>query len=209
MTATATDADRRDGWLRRNRAWLAAAAMLGALAFYLPWHINQRELDRIEPRHRIVAATAGWSGYEGARWRITGVRRQRADAGAGADYPSPDAALVLVDYEVIPGPGIDARRLDQCTGRLVDAAGREWEANRPANVSTWMTRRGLGGRCGSRLAPDHAVASAGRPFAFTHAFLVPAASLHTDLRADIVFPPSTTRPRMGTYLGFDLPAPRP
>ncbi len=209
MSETAPRMDERAGWFQRNRFWLPAAVVLGFLAFHLPWRINQRELDRMEPRHRIVAAATGWSEYEGARWRIVDVRRQPAGAGSAADYAHPDATLVLVSYEVVSGPGIDARRLDQCRGRLVDAAGREWEANNPSKLSTWMVRRRISGSCGSRVVGEPASAAPGQPFAFTHVFLVPAGVQTRGLRADILFPPFTTRPRMGTYLGFDLPDPQP
>lgn len=196
------------GWWRRNRAWLLAALVLGVLAFYLPWRINQRELDRNQPRTAIPAAGDAWSDYEGARWRIVRVRHEAARAGSAADYQHPDATLLRVDYEVVPGADVDARRLDQCEGRLVDASGREWEANLPPKLSTWMVRRGLDGSCGSRVVGDPDAAVRGKPFAFTHVYLVPADVAMDGLSADIFFPPFTTRPRMGTYLRFALPAPR-
>jgi len=198
------------GWWLRNRAWLVAAVVLGVLAFYLPWRINQRELDRQRPRTAIRAAmgAGAWSEYEGARWRIVRVRRETARIGAAADYEHPEATLLLVDFEVVPGADIDARRLDQCRGRLVDAGGREWEANLPPKLSTWMLRRGLDGSCGSRVVGGPATAVAGTPFAFTHVYLVPADVPLRGLSADIVFPPFTTRPKMGTFLRFGLPAPR-
>lgn len=192
-------------WLRRNGGWLLAAAVLGVAAFHLPWRIGQRELDRGQPRHAIEA-TAGWNEYEQARWRIVAVRRQPAAAGSAADYQHPDASLLLVDYEVIATPGVDARRLDQCKGRLVDRSGRTWEANAPAKLSGWMARRGIGSTCGSRVVGQPAEAVPGKPFGFTHAFLVPAQTPVAGLHADLFFPPSTTRPRMGTYLRFALPA---
>ena len=198
------------GWWRRNRAWLPAAVVLGVLAFALPWSINQRELDRGAPRNALQATAGGdaWSDYEGARWRIVRVRREGAPAGSMADYQHPDATLLLVDFEVVPGADVDARRLDQCKGRLVDAGGRAWDANVPSKLSTWMARRGLGGGCGTRVVGEPAETRAGEPFAFTHVYLVPADVSPRGLSADIVLPPSTTRPVMGTYLRFALPAPQ-
>lgn len=207
MSALADNATPPGSWLRRNGGWLLAATALGIAAFYLPWRINQRELERNQPRNRIEAAP-GWSEYEQARWRVVAVRRQPAGAGALAEYQHAEASLLLVDYEVIPGPRLDARRLDQCKGRLVDRTGRTWEANAPAKLSTWMARGGISGSCGSRVVGRPAVAVPGRPFAFTHGFLIPADTPTQALHADVFFPPSTTRPRMGTYLRFALPAPR-
>lgn len=204
-TGTGTGGARR--WLARHGGWLLAAVVLGGVAFYLPWRINQRELDRGQARHRIEASD-GWSAYERARWRVVAVRRQPAGAGSAADYQHPDASLVLVDYEVIADPGVDAQRLDQCKGRLVDRSGRTWEANAPAKLSTWMARNGISGSCGSRVVGRPATARPGTPFAFTHGFLIPADVPVDALSADVFFPPSTTQPRMGTYLRFELPAPR-
>lgn len=191
-------------WWQRQRGWLLAAAVFCVLSFLLPWLVNRRELDRVHPRTPI-AATAEWNDYEGARWRLVDVRREPVAAGRGADYEHPDATLIVVDYEVIPGPGIDATRLDQCKGRLVDDSGREWEANVPAKVSAWMTRHDLGGTCGSRFVGVAARAVTGEPFAFTHVFLVPADVRPGDLHADLIFPPFTTTPRMGMFLRFTLP----
>ncbi len=195
------------GWFRYNRGWLLAAVVLGILAFLLPWRINQRELDRNAPRTPVHATPGTWSDYEGARWRITGVRREAAPAGSAAEYQHPDAALLLIEFEVVPGPDVDARRLDQCKGRLVDANGREWEANMPSKLASWMARQGIGGTCGSRVVGEPAMATAGTPFAFSHAYLVPADAPARDLQADIFFPPQTTRPKMGSFLRFRVPAP--
>lgn len=196
------------GWWRRNRGWLPAVVVLGALAFYLPWRINERELDRIRPRTPIAAATAAdaWSEYEGARWRITGVRHETAAAGTNAEYLHPDATRLVIDFEVIAGDEVDAQRLDQCKGRLVDAGGRSWEANFPARLSTWMMRQRLNGTCGSRASGEPSEAVAGQPFAFTHAYLIPADVPLDQLQVDVYFPPSTTTPKMGTFLRFPLPA---
>ena len=193
-------------WWRHNRGWLAAAALLCPLAFLLSWGVVQRDLDTKHPRNQITA-NAKWNAYEGARWRLVGVRRETAAAGPAADYAHPEAALILVDYEVIPGATVDVARLDLCKGRLVDGDHREWEANAPARVSGWMADRGLGGTCGSRVVGGNAQAVAGQAFAFTHVYLVPANVRPADLHADIVFPPFTTTPKRGTYLRFALPDP--
>ncbi len=197
-------------WWRRQRAWLAAAVVLGVLAFYLPWRINERELDRIRPRTAIAAATdaQAWSDYEGARWRIVGVRRDVAPVGTAAEYLHAEATRLVIDFEVIPGAGVDAQRLDQCKGRLVDANGRRWEANFPARLSTWMMRQRFNGTCGSRATGEPATAVEGQPFAFTHAYLIPSDVALQDLHVDVFFPPFTTTPKMGTYLRFASPAPR-
>jgi hypothetical protein len=71
-----------------------------------------------------------------------------------------------------------------------------------------MARRGIGGSCGSRVVGGTSTAVAGTPFAFTHVFLIPSDVRLDDLHADIAFPPVSTRPKMGTYLRFDLPDPR-
>jgi len=114
----------------------------------------------------------------------------------------------VIDFEVIPGAGVDATRLDQCKGRLVDADGRSWEANFPAKLSTWMLRQRLNGNCGTRVVGEPATAVAGEPFAFTHAYLIPSDVPMQDLQVDLFFPPFTTTPKMGTYLRFALPPPR-
>lgn len=210
MSEPAHDTAASTGWWRRNRHWLPAAAVLGVLAFYLPWRINERELDRIRPRTAIVATPgeAVWSEYEGARWRITGVRREPAKAGTAAEYMHADATRLIVDFEVVPGATVDAERLDQCEGRLVDTRGRTWEANFPAKLSTWMLRQRLSGSCGSRVVGEPATAAADQPFAFTHAYLIPADVPMQGLQVDLFFPPSTTTPKMGTYLRLTLPEPQ-
>ena len=143
-----------------------------------------------------------------AESNLVAVRRQPAPAGSAAEYQHADASLLLVDYEVIAAPGLEVRRLDQCKGRLVDRSGRTWEANAPAKLSGWLARRGIGSACGSRVVGSPAEAVPGVPFGFTHAFLVPADTPMDGLHVDVFFPPSTTRPRMGTYLRFAVPAPR-
>ena len=210
MSGVARDPAVATGWWRRNRAWLPVAALLGVLAFTLPWRINQRELDRGQPRNAILATNGAeaWSAYEGARWRLVGVRREAVPAGFAAGYQHPDAARLVVDFEVVPGAAVDVRRLDQCKGRLVDAGGRTWDANAPSSLSTWMRRRGLAGSCGSRVTGAPATAGEGQPFALTHAYQVPADVPMRGLQVDIFFPSFTTTPRMGTYLRFALPAPR-
>ncbi|VXB59069.1 conserved hypothetical protein [Luteimonas sp. 9C] len=210
MSAPAHDDAAAPGWWRRNRHWLPTATVLGVLAFYLPWRINERELDRIRPRTAVTAPAdaAAWREYEGARWRITGVRREPARAGTAAEYLHADATRLLVEFEVLAGAQVDAARLDQCKGRLVDADGRAWEANFPAKLSTWMLRQGLDGRCGTRVRGTPAAAVAGQPFAFTHAYLIPSDVPVEGMQVDLFFPPSTTTPTMGRYLRFPLPAPR-
>ena len=185
--------------------------ILGVLAFYLPWRINQRELDRGQPRTAIRASAevGAWSAYEGAQWRIVGVRRDTVPAGAAAGYQHPAAVRLLVDFEVIAGASVDVQRLDQCKGRLVDASGRTWDANMPAQLSTWMRRRGLQETCGSRVTGEPATAALGQPFAFTQAYLLPADAPTQGLQADLYFQPFSTTPKMGTYLRFALPAQHP
>ncbi|RYZ72389.1 MAG: hypothetical protein EOP91_08260 [Lysobacteraceae bacterium] len=206
----ATGHSLQPGWWKRNRAWLAGSLVLGALAFYLPWRDSQAERARSAPSHRIDAAGKGWSQYEGSDWRIAGVEFEPGAGKAVADYPHAPGSLLLVHYQVKPGPAATAKLLDRCRGRLVDATGRRWPANEPYKLGRRLRDRGFNDSCGTRPGESFVRVEArpGQAFDFSHAFLLPPGTRPEGLRAELFFPPSTTTPH-GSYLSFPLPPAAP
>jgi hypothetical protein len=205
-----------DGWLRRNRWWLAGAVVLGAMAFILPYRAAQHEYGRRTYTHPVQAAAEGWTAYEGSRWRLIGVRREPV-LGTAAPYLHSEAAIVHVVYEVIPGRDVDMKRLNACRGRLQDARGRVWGGQAFLNELDSKTERrireqsGLESGCASRSGPDFSEVKARptRPFRFRHSYLVPRELPGKGLRGEIMLDPFNTVPP-GSYISFDLdraPAP--
>jgi hypothetical protein len=192
------------GWLRGNLGWLLGAAVLGTLAFWLPYREAQREyVERREPSHAIDAATGRWTRYENARWRLIDVRREDGLPQGAGGYLHGDASLLIVTYEVVPGPGIDSDVLDACNGRLVDARGRRWDADALPSAKLSERVRALGTSCGSRLGKDFVREKArpGWPFRFHHVFVVPRDLPRQGLRSELMLPASKTTPP-GRYLRF-------
>lgn len=204
--STVPDLRPADGWWRRNRVWLAAALVLGALAFWLPYRDAAREFqDRREPRHARDVAPGQWGEYEGSRWRLAGVRRVDDLPAAFAGYPHGPSSLVIVGYDVVPGPDATAELLDRCRGRLSDTSGRTWDADAVPHASLDREQQRIRTRCGSRTGAglERETARPGEPFRFHHLYQVPRDVPTPGLRGEIAFPPSTTAPP-GTYLRFDL-----
>ena len=211
------------GWWRRNRLWLAGAVVLGLLAWWLPWRSEWNEYGRRGFSRPVEAASSGWSEYEGSRWRLVEVLRDDGVSNIAGGYLHPDASLLVVVYEVIPGRDATVERLDRCKGQLADAGGRVWGAGGwgelPLGVGVGLSqatltraRRALdlGTGCGSRptLDPVPVKARPTRPFRFFHPFLVPRALPSEGLHAGIVLDPFETRPP-GSFIRFRLGASRP
>lgn len=201
------------GWLHRNRLWLPAALLLGALALLLPWRAAQHEYGRRGFTHPLDAQPSGWTEYEGARWRLVEVRRENAEATL-EDYGFVDASRLIVVYEVIPGREIDLKTLDGCVGRLSDDKGRHWggRVGSGDEFASAAQRRleqalQLDTRCASRrdAALGEVKARRGQPFRFFHGYLIPRDLPESGLSAEIILNPYETTPP-GSYLRFKLPA---
>lgn len=210
MTPTDVHSAEATGWLRRNRWWLAGALVLGALAFVLPYRAAQHEYGRRTYTHPVQADGGGWTDYEGSRWRLVGMRFEPV-LGVVARYMHSDAAIVHLVYEVIPGRGVDMKRLNACRGRLQDARGRVWgDQAFTSDLDARTERRikeqsGLEAGCASRAGPDFSEIKARptRPFRFRHSYLVPRDLPRQGLRGEIIVDPFNTTPP-GSYITFDL-----
>lgn len=215
-----TASDVAPGWLRRNRWWLAGTVVLGALAFVLPHRAAKHEWERRGYTHPVEGRAGGWTGYEDSRWRLVEVRRKDVSGVAGG-YLHPEASMLLLVYEVIPGKQVGTEVLDRCVGRVSDGRGRYWGGvgmggGANSNPFTWeaqaRTKRelGLDTGCGSRPGGDGLPAKARptRPFRFFHMFLVPRELSLQDLYGEIVVDPYNATPP-GSYVRFKLAGDRP
>ena len=190
-------------WRRRNAPWLAAAAVLGVLAFVLPLHGELTEKARRSPQRPLDVAPGAWAHYQGARWRVVEAELLPAGGFGNAIDLRADDAMLVVRFEVIPDAKTLGAKLDACQGRVSDDEGRHWEANPPVLAGY---RSELQRQCGSRLGKDfkREQALGERPFRFEHVYQIPKGlaptQLHPELRLPKAAPP-------GTYLRFALPPP--
>lgn len=195
------DANAQTGWWRSNRYWLFGAALLGVVAFVWPYREALDHYQRQHPQRPIDIAPGAWGVYEGARWRVIDAKLLTAAQPGKPALPRPDAAMVVVRYEVVIDKGLSAKRIDACQGRLSDAQGRQWEAN-PTALS--RQRSDWPRSCGSyldRKTFETISAPNGRPFRFEHVYLVPKRTALRDLHPEIRLPQPKTP---GAYLRFSL-----
>lgn len=212
-----------NGWWRRNRWWLAGAAVLGTLAFVLPYRGALEEYGRRGYWHPVDATSEGWTAYRGSRWRLVEVLRDDDASNTAAGYLHADASMLMLVYEVIPGQGVSPEQLDRCRGRLSDDKGHHW-GGAPWGEAAMMDRDGggsgtnrykferdvgLGSGCGSRSgSPLPVKARPTRPFRFMHLFLVPRGQATEGLHAEIVLDPFETDPP-GQFVRFTLGEAKP
>lgn len=194
----------RNGWWRRNALWLLGALLLGAWAMIVPYREALDEYEKMRPSHPIDVAPGQWAEYAGARWRVLGV--DTLAAGGPLSGQRPDATVLAVRFEVVPGRATLAKQLDSCQGRLSDDRQRRWQ-----HTSSLLDRNRYPQprSCGSDYADDQVRALPGRPFRFVHAYQVPReqAQVLQGLRAEIVMPLAKQTPDdmpPGTYLRFAL-----
>lgn len=193
-------------WWRRNRAWLAGALLLGAVAFVRPYLDALHEYQRWHPHDPVDVARGQWAHYAGARWRLVDARLKTATGpGSPFDLERLDSAVLALRYEVVPDPGTDASKLDSCKGRLVDARGREW-SNNPLPLSRYRSPERLSAMCGSRLGADfrREYAQPGRAFAFEHLYQVPRSADWRSMYAAVGVPDPKLVADPGRYLRFSL-----
>lgn len=185
----ARDGDDRRDWCIRQRPWLIGALLLGAWAFVAPWREAREQYDAFRPQ-AFVEVDRGEAGeLAGARWRvIDATRLATLPAAAGAPL-RPDSDMLIVRFEVTPGPDTASDRLDSCQNALVDGEGRSWDAN-PLALSRYRSSDGIGTMCGSRMGADfkRVEAKAGQPFVFEQRFQLPRALPTAGLQAEIRLP---------------------
>lgn len=192
-------------WLRRNGGWLLGALLLAALAIGIPVRAVLEDRAGWEPTLPREVAAGAWAEYEGSRWRVADVELAPADAAAvNALGYRHDAKVLVVRFEVIPGPQSTAERLSQCKSRVSDRRGRYWEADDPPGSA----RRTLGKDCGH--GPLHSggePAPIGRPFRFEKIYRIAPDTALDGLYPELRFLRNEREPQ-GTYLRFSLaPAP--
>lgn len=190
------------GWWRRNAGWLLGTAVLGALAFWLPYRDALEQYRQRNPSIAVAAGKDDWTAFAGARWKLVGAESLAARDPRLRGPLRKDAEVVLLRYEVIPDSGTKTAELDSCRGAIVDAQGRRWETGGAALPRLSGPR--LPQTCGSGYddAFKQVLAVPGRPFAFEHALVLPRGQRLDELRARIEM--RNSQKAGGRYLEFAL-----
>lgn len=184
----------RSSWWRRQGPWLLGVALLGGVAFYLPYRDSWRHYAAFHPMRPIEVAPGATANYEGARWRLLNV--------SARDQPDlrEDAMILVARFELIPDAGTSAKNLNRCKSRISDARGRYWEI---APFSTKRVKSNLPDSCGSGRGPNFTTIEPepGRPWQFEQAYQVPRGLDPKSLRPEIYMIALDQR-RPGQYLRF-------
>lgn len=199
------------GWWRRNRAWLSGAVVLAALSLGWTWRAERQDYaikNRVYPIHVEVG---GQAQFEGARWRVVQAWLQDEPDDAVRFHPDwllrlhPEAAFLIVRFEVVADAGATPDQLNMCRGQVSDASGRVWDSY--GSLPLRMRRSGerldhtCGGGYGSLQDTDKALP--GRPVQFEHTYAVPHGIPMHALRPEIYFLVNEHSPT-GAFLRFDL-----
>lgn len=190
------------GWWHRNRIWLPAAMLLAALSLGWAWRAGQQDYAIKNRTRPIDVAVGGQAHFEGARWRL--VQAWLQDVPDKRLRLHPDAAFLIVRYEVVADAGTKPDQLNACRGQVTDAVGRTWNAHGSLPLSMLREDRldhACGGGYGSLQDGDKALP--GRPLQFEHTYEIPRGIPMHDLRPEIYFLVNEHVPD-GVYLRFAL-----
>ena len=199
------------GWWRRNRLWLSGAVLVVALSLGWSWWAARKDYAIKNRVYPIDVAVGGQAHFEGARWRVVQAWLQDEPDDAVRFHSDrllrlhPQAAFLIVRFEVLADAGTTPDQLNACRGQVSDATGRVWDSY----GSLPLRMRNAGGRldhaCGGGYGSlqDTDKALPGRPVQFEHTYAVPRGIPMHDLRPEIYFLVNERSPD-GVFLRFEL-----
>lgn len=199
------------GWWRGNRAWLPAALLVMVLSLGWSWRAERKDYAIKHRVHPVHVAMGGQAHFEGARWRVVQAWLQDEPDDALRFHPNwllrlhPQAALLIVRFEVVADAGTMPDQLNMCRGQVSDATGRVWDSygSLPLRMRNGGERldHPCGGGYGSLQDTNKALP--GRPLQFEHTYAVPRGIPMHALRPEIYFLVNEHAPP-GTFLRFSL-----